>query len=327
MRTRIIASLGILVAVATACSSSSNQANQSVREAFATPSTTTPAPPTTTTPPPCNPRQSERPDGPLPTPGQMPAGSYMDEIRSHGHLTVGVDQNTLLWGFRDPITAQIDGLDVALAREIATAIFGTPEIQLRAVVTGNRTDVVKYNEVDMVASQITVNCTRRQDVDLSTVYYDAYQGLLVRRKGPVQSLADLDGRRVCATKGSTSILRIKEVAPKAVIYPVAARIDCLVALQQGRVDAITSDNTILLGFEIQDPENTQLLADNLEDEPYGLATSKDHPEFGRFVNAVLDQLRANGRLEALYHQYLDLDRPELNFTAPATPPSAEYLTS
>src|SRR5262249_9586098 len=162
-----------------------------------------------------------------------------------------VDQNTLLWGFRDPITAQIDGLDVALAREIATAIFGTPEIQLRAVVTGNRTDVVKHNEVDMVASQITVNCSRRRDVALSTVYYDAYQGLLVRRNGPVQVLADLDGRKVCATKRSTSILRIKDVAPKAVIYPVTARIDCLVALQEGRVDAITSDNTILLGFEIQ----------------------------------------------------------------------------
>lgn len=326
MRSRIIVSLGFLVAFAAACSSSSNDANRSVRDAFAAPSTTSPAAPTTTAPPPCNPRQSERPDGPLPAPGQMPAGSYMDEIRNRGHLTVGVDQNTLLWGFRDPITAQIDGLDVALAREIATAIFGTPEIQLRAVVTGNRTDVVKHNEVDMVASQVTVNCTRRQDVDLSTVYYDAYQGLLVRRNGPVQSLADLDGRKVCATKGSTSILRIKDVAPKAVIYPVTARIDCLVALQEGRVDAITSDNTILLGFEVQDPENTQMLdVPPLEQEPYGLATSKDHPEFGRFVNAVLEKLRANGRLEQLYQQYLS--RPDVHFTPPTSPPPAEYLAS
>ena len=326
MRSRIIVSLGFLVAFAAACSSSSNDANRSVRDAFAAPSTTSPAAPTTTAPPPCNPRQSERPDVPLPAPGQMPAGSYMDEIRNRGHLTVGVDQNTLLWGFRDPITAQIDGLDVALAREIATAIFGTPEIQLRAVVTGNRTDVVKHNEVDMVASQVTVNCTRRQDVDLSTVYYDAYQGLLVRRNGPVQSLADLDGRKVCATKGSTSILRIKDVAPKAVIYPVTARIDCLVALQEGRVDAITSDNTILLGFEVQDPENTQMLdVPPLEQEPYGLATSKDHPEFGRFVNAVLEKLRANGRLEQLYQQYLS--RPDVHFTPPTSPPPAEYLAS
>jgi polar amino acid transport system substrate-binding protein len=327
MRTRIIVSLGLLVVVATACSSSSNDANRSVRDAFATPSTIPPTTTTTVAPPACNPRQSERPDGPLPAPGQMPAGSYMHEILDRGHLTVGVDQNTLLWGYRDPITAQIDGLDIALAREIATAIFGDPTaIQLRAVVTGERTNVVKHNEVDMVASQVTMNCTRRQDVDLSTVYYDAYQGLLVRPHGPVQSLADLDGHRVCATKGSTSILRIKDVAPKAVIYPVAARIDCLVALQEGRVDAITSDNTILLGFEIQDPENTKMLdVPPLEEEPYGLATSKDHPEFGRFVNAVLEKLRANDRLEQLYQQYLK--PPGVGFTPPSSPPPAEYLTS
>src|SRR5262249_17830204 len=140
----------------------------------------------------------------------------------------------------------------------------------------------------------------------------------------VRSLADLDGRRVCATKGSTSILRIEDVAPKAVIYPVTARIDCLVALQEGRVDAIPSDNTILLGFEIQDPENTELLdVPPLEQGPYGLETSKDRPEFGRFVNAVLENLRANGRLEQLYQQYLN----HLGFSPPASPPPAEYLTS
>jgi polar amino acid transport system substrate-binding protein len=327
MKTRIVVALALLAAFAAACSTSANNANQSVRDAFAPTSTTAAASTTTTMSPACNPRQSQRPDGPLPAPARMPAGSYMDKIRTRGHLVVGVDQNTLLWGFRDPITAQIDGFDVALAREIAAAIFGDPDaIKLRAVVTGKRLDVVKSNEVDLVASQITVTCARRQQVDLSTVYYDAYQSLLVRRNGPVRRVADLDGRTVCATRGSTSIDNIKREAPKAHIYPVDARIDCLVALQEGRVDAVTSDNTILLGFEIQDPENTELLdKENLEQEPYGLATSKDHPEFGRFVNAVLDRLRAGGRLSELYQHYLY--RPDLNFTPPDSLPDAEYLAS
>jgi len=318
---------GVLAVAALAgCATSSNTANRSARDAFAPPATTAPAPTTTTTAPSCNARQSQRPDGALPAPGQMPAGSYMDEIRSRGHLTVGVDQNTVLWGYRDPITGTIDGFDVALAREIARAIFGDPtKVKLRAVVTGKRLDVVENKDVDLVASQITVTCGRRQLVDLSTVYYDAYQSLLVRRDGPVQNVQDLNGRTVCATRGSTSIDNIKSKAPKARIYPVDARIDCLVALQEGRVDAITSDNTILLGFEMQDPQNTQLLDVNLESEPYGLATSKDHPEFGRFVNAVLDELRANGRLEQLYHEWFD--RPDLGFTPPPVPPPAEYRVS
>jgi polar amino acid transport system substrate-binding protein len=326
VRTRIIVLLAIVVVFAGACSTTSNSANHAATGAFKPTPTAAPSPTTTTVAPQCNPRKSQRPDSALPVPGTMPAGSYMDEILKRGHLTVAVDQNTLLWGYRDPITGQIDGLDVALAREIARAIFGNPDkIQLRAVVTGKRTDVVQENEVDMAASQITATCGRRQLVDLSTVYYDAYQSLLVRPNGPVHSIADLNGRTVCATRGSTSIDNIKKKAKKAIIYPVDARIDCLVALQQGRVDAITSDNTILLGFEIQDPENTQMLDVNLEQEPYGLATSKDHPEFGRFVNAVLEQLRANGRLEQLYQQYLN--RPDVGFTPPASPPLPDYLTS
>ena len=66
--------------------------------------------------------------------------------------------------------------------------------------------------------------------------------------------------------------------------------DCLVLLQQGDVAAISTDDSILDGLAAQDPW-TKLIGPPLTDEPYGLAIAKQHPEFVRFVNAVLQQLR------------------------------------
>jgi polar amino acid transport system substrate-binding protein len=251
----------------------------------------------------------------------MPAGSYMQAIERRGRLIVGVDQTTRFFGYRDPQTGAIDGFDIALAREIARAIFGDPTaIELHAVTTGQRIPVVESGHVDLVASQVTATCDRRQQVDLSTIYYLAHQEVLVRTGGP-GTIADLKGKRVCATTGSTSIDKISKVVPGVVPYPVASRADCLVALEEGWVDAVTSDDTILLGFESQDPLNTYIIPNRLSDEPYALATSKEHPEFGRFVNGVLDELRADGRLEQLYHQYLP---PAAGFVPPAAPPPAAY---
>jgi polar amino acid transport system substrate-binding protein len=77
----------------------------------------------------------------------------------------------------------------------------------------------------------------------------------------------------------------------------------LVALQQGQVEAITSDDAILLGFKAQDP-NTKILPAWLADEPYGVAISKAHPDFVRFVNGVLARVRANGTWALLYRKWL-----------------------
>ena len=144
---------------------------------------------------------------------------------------------------------------------------------------------------------MTITCARRQQVDFSTVYYDAQQRLLVPINSPIHSIADLAGKRVCATKGSTSLENIEKLAPKAIPVPVAQRTDCLVALQQGTVDAVTSDDTILLGFQAQDPF-TKIVGPDISPQPYGMAINKSHPEFVRFVNGVLERMRDRRHLAA-----------------------------
>jgi polar amino acid transport system substrate-binding protein len=155
--------------------------------------------------------------------------------------------------------------------------------------------------VDIVAHTMTITCDRLKQVDFSSVYFDAHQRVLVLKNSSATSLDSLHGQKVCATKGSDSVDRIK--AHKAIAVQVPYWTDCLVLLQQGDVVAVSTDDSILDGLAAQDPW-TKLVGPQLTDEPYGLAISKQHPEFVRFVNAVLQQLRTDGQWADSYRRWI-----------------------
>jgi polar amino acid transport system substrate-binding protein len=79
---------------------------------------------------------------------------------------------------------------------------------------------------------------------------------------------------------------------------------CLVLFQEGKVDAITGDDTILAGLAAQDPYAVVVNAPAFTAEPYGLGVSKKHPEFVQFVNGVLAQMRSNGQWTTSYNTWL-----------------------
>jgi polar amino acid transport system substrate-binding protein len=261
----------------------------------------------------CDPKASSlRPSGPP----QVTAGSFMAKIRARGYLIAGVDQSTYHFGFLNPLSGQIEGFDIDMIRAVAKAIFGNSDpntVHFKAISDAQRIPDVSDGTVDIVAHTMTITCDRLEKIDFSSVYFDAAQRVLVLNNSTAASLAGLHGQKVCATSGSDSLARI--AAAKAVPVAVAYWTDCLVLLQQGDVAAVSTDDTILDGLAAQDP-STKLVGPRLTDEPYGLAISKQHPEFVRFVNAVLQQLRTNGQWAASYRHWIGAPVP--------APPAAQY---
>jgi polar amino acid transport system substrate-binding protein len=259
----------------------------------------------------CDPKASSlRPSGPP----QVTPGSFMAKIRARGYLIAGVDQSTYHFGFLNPLSGQIEGFDIDMIQAVAKAIFGTPgKVQYKAISDEDRIPDVMHGTVDIVAHTMTINCERLAKIDFSSVYFDAAQRVLVLNDSGATSLDSLHGQKVCATLGSNSLDRIS--AHKAIPVAVPYWTDCLVKLQQGDVAAISTDDTILDGLAAQDPW-TKLIGPRLTDEPYGLAISKQHPEFVRFVNAVLQQLRTDGQWAASYRRWIGAPVPE--------PPAAQY---
>ncbi|WP_306205135.1 glutamate ABC transporter substrate-binding protein [Actinoplanes sp. RD1] len=287
----------------------------------APPAATSSAAATTTS---CNPKASLRPPGELPEPGKMPAGSYMRTIQDRGKLTLGTGQDTLLFSSRNPLTGKVEGFDVDMARLVSQAIFGDPgRIEIRVLGYADRVTAPQQGAVDLVAGTMTATCARWTQVDFSSVYYQAAKRVLVSTNSGAESLADLPGAKVCAAQGSTSLQTVATYKmPSETALPLEAVArptfgECLVALQRNEVAAISGDDAVLAGLAAQDPY-TKIIGPRLSEEPYAIALSKKHPEFTRFVNAVLAKARADGTWQRTYGRWLGDLGP-----APA-PPAAEY---
>ncbi|GAB2714781.1 glutamate ABC transporter substrate-binding protein [Nocardia thraciensis] len=242
---------------------------------------------------------------PGPRSGALPPDSALARILAKGRVTVGVDQNTYLFGFRNPATGQLEGFDIDLAREIARELFGDANrIELRSLSTAERVPALQQKQVDLVVRTFSVTCERRRDVDFSSVYYRAAQRILAPRTSGIRGLSDLSGRRVCVTFGSNSSRPLFTLSNRPTVLGVDNWTDCLVALQQGQVDAISTDESILIGLAEQD-RNLQVVGDGLGFENYAVGVPKGEPDLVRFVNGVLDRLRADGSWQRLYAEHLD----------------------
>ncbi|OZM74721.1 ABC transporter substrate-binding protein [Amycolatopsis antarctica] len=250
--------------------------------------------------------------------GDVAEGSTMDKIRKRGKLVVGVDQNTFLFGFRNPTNGNLEGFDIDMAREVAKALFGDANaIQFRAISSQQREQVLKAGEVDMVVRTFTVNCTRLKSINFSSVYYVAGQRVLVNEGSPAASLADLGGKPVCAAKGSTSLKNITKNSAKPVPVSVENWSDCLVMLQQGQVEAVSTDDVILAGMLEQDP-TTKIVGGKFTEEPYGIGIPKQNEDMVRYVNSVLETVRNTGPWQASYDRWLTAR------LGPASPPPPSY---
>jgi len=319
VRARVVLALFVLALVVGGCGSSSTSP-QSVtvapidaRPAGAQEVTTAPVAGIAD----CDREASLRP-GPLPPPGAMPPGSTMAAIAERGRLVVGVDQNTYLFGFRNPTSGQLEGFDIDLAREIARRIFGDPDrIDLRVVEANRRESALQSGQVDLVVRTYSITCDRKRSVAFSATYYYSNQRILAAKGSGIDSAAALAGKRVCAVWGTTSLPALFALDPRPTLFGVNNWTDCLVMLQQGQVDAISTDDVVLKGLAAQDP-NTKMVGGSLGIEPYGIGIKKESGDLVRFVNAVLEEIRADGTWERLYDAWLRSIGPSPG------PPKARY---
>jgi polar amino acid transport system substrate-binding protein len=287
--------------------------------------TGTPAPAATGSAGDCNPEASSK----APTAADS-SGPTLQKIRARGKLIVGVSDDGYLTGFLDPTNHQEEGFDVDIAEQVAQAIFGSADnhIQFVAVTNPERiTDITGTPatqtapavapSIDMTVDTMTITCQRLTQVGFSSVYYQAQQRLLVLKNSGITSMQQLAGQKVCAASSSTSIQTIQDSASHPLAYGVVDFSDCLVALQQNQVSAVSTDDTILAGLAQQDP-NTEVVGPSLESEPYGIAVSLKAPDLEGFINGVLAQIRSNGVWESIYNKWLG------PYLGAAQPPVAHY---
>ncbi|NUP36768.1 MAG: glutamate ABC transporter substrate-binding protein [Streptomyces sp.] len=269
-----------------------------------------------------------------PVPSLNPAkgtteGSAVAAIKQHKLLKVGVDQNSYLWGFRDPATGEFAGFDIDIVKAIAENILGPHyKVQFLTVPTAKRFDAIQSGQVDMVVRTVTVNCSRVGKAAFSASYFSAGQQILTADPTITGYDDSLKGKTVCTATGSTGMDVLDGKMPTnppslaqpdpthgAHVHPVDNQLDCLVLLQLGQVDAVFTDNALGAGQAAQDP-NVHLVGRPVTTESYGVAMKLGDDDLVRRVNQVLAAYTADGRWQRAYQKWLVDELPGMK---PPTP--------
>ena len=251
-----------------------------------------------------------------PFPIRAQAQAAVANIRNRGRLIVGLDIGSNLLSFRDPITGDITGFDVDIAGEVARDIFGTPsQVVYRILSSNDRIAALQNNQVDIVVKSMSITCERRKLVNFSTEYLRANQRILAPRDSHIEGPSDLSGKRVCAVSGTTSLKRIQLISPPPIVVEVVTWSDCLVALQQRQVDAVSTDDTILAGLVAQDPY-LHIVGPSMSEEPYGIGINLENTGLVRYVNGTLERIRRDGTWNTLYRKWLSVLGPAPGLPTP-----------
>lgn len=196
-----------------------------------------------------------------------------EEIVQRGKIKVGIYVDSKPFGFMDE-NKKICGYDVDLARYIAQYLLKNPNaIDLYPVTPANRMLKVSTGELDIIIATMTITPQRQEIVDFSIPYDWAGQALLVRSNSKITSIADLAGQTVGVVYGTTAEKNMMTLAPNATIIGFKAYRDAYEALKAKKIDAITSDDTLLSRFAFED-KSVKLLPKRYTKEPYGIAFKK-----------------------------------------------------
>jgi glutamate transport system substrate-binding protein len=252
------------------------------------------------------------------------ASSTMGRIRAKGTMTVGVKFDQPGFGLKNPTTGKVEGFDVEIAKLIAKKLDKDLKIEFVESVSKNREPFIQDGKVDIVVATYTINDARKQVVDFAGPYFVAQQDIMVKSDNTaVKSVANLNGIDVCTAKGSTSEKNLRAQAPQARVVLFDTYSQCAEALTDGRVAAVTTDNTILAGLVNASQKAFKLVGAPFSQEPYGIGLKKGDDEFRTFLNDTLDDLFQSGDWAAAFKSTLGA----IGLKTPAPPKVDRYTVT
>lgn len=226
----------------------------------------------------------------------------VNEIKKKKVLVVGVKDSLYPFGFVNEKTRALEGYDIDFAKSVADKLG--VQVELKPVTSANRIPLLMEENVDLLACTMTITAERAKQIDFSYPYFVSKQKFIVK-KGTVKSLKDLDNKKIGTTKGSTSEINAGKAVPSAKILSFDDYPQAFLALQQGKVFAITTDESILAGILAKATKKAdyELPSFDISKEPYGLGVNKKNPELLKVVNETLLELEKSGKANEIFNKW------------------------
>ena len=234
----------------------------------------------------------------------------LKKIKDTKTITIAHRTDALPFSFVDD-KKQAAGYSVDLCKRIVASIeqaIGAPGVQIKwlPVTTQNRFEAVARGEADMECGSSTVTLSRMKVVDFSNYIFVDGTGLLTRLELNARSLADLGGKKIAVVGGTSNeaALRaaLKDRLVNAAVVTVKNRDEGLAKLEASEVDALASDNILLLGMapRAKNPKALGMMDEALSFEPYAIVLPRGDAAFRIEVNTALARIYRSQAISDIY---------------------------
>jgi len=240
------------------------------------------------------------------------AGPTYDQVMETKTIRCGLMTNSIPGAYFNEDGDWV-GFDVDIAKEIADRLGC--KLERVKVTDKTRITFIQQGRIDMSVANMTHKRERDKSIDFSITYFFDGQKLLAK-KGEFDEWKDFVGKKIATTQGTTSEINIKNLLKKLGdpnyeknVISFQDYASAFNALKMGRVDAFTTDSTILLGYAAKQPGEYELVGDFFSDEPYGIGLPEDDSKWRDTINFTLQDMWKDGTYMEIYNKWYGPDTP------------------
>ncbi len=247
--------------------------------------------------------------------GPVLAGSTMDRIEKTGKIKLGFREGSIPFAYIDPKVGKHVGFSVDMAGLLAENLskrFGKKiEIEPFTVTVKTRIPMVVNGTVDVEMGSTTYTAKREEVADFSLIFFFSETTFLVPKDSGIKTLADLNGKRIGAARGSTNLQAIEKLVKEGKIKPadilvVETHPQGMLALKSGKIDVYSTDRSLLEGLRMKDknPDKWTTVDFAIAYEPYAYIVRENDSDFRDFVNNTIVWSIKTGKFFELYEKWM-----------------------
>jgi ABC-type amino acid transport substrate-binding protein len=252
----------------------------------------------------------------------------LDKVKASGSIAVAYRESSIPFSYLDD-KAQPVGFGWEICQRIVDEVrkaTGRADLKVttQAVTSANRIPLLMNGTIDIECGSTTNNSDRAKQVAFATNYFYTGTRLLVKAGSPIKGVADLRGRKVVSTTGTTNfrIMRALNEERNLGFELMGAKdhAESQLVVGSGRADAFAMDDILLYGLAASaaNPAEWAVVGEAIQVEPYAIMLRKDDPTFKALVDGVLARLMDSGEFERLYTRWFQSPIPPkgVNLNAP-----------
>ena len=255
----------------------------------------------------------------------------LKKVKDTGTITIGYRESSIPFSYLDDKQQPI-GYAMELCRKIVDAVkadlkLPNLKVNLQPVTSGNRIPQLQAGNIDLECGSTTNSVERQKQVSFGPTYFVINVTAAVKKTSGVKTLADLNGKTISTTSGTTSVPLLKqyEKTKSVNVKEVYGKdhAESFLLLAQDRVSAFVMDDILLAGqiANSSNPGEYVIIPESLRQEPYSMMIRKDDPQFKALVDKTIGAVMKSGEIDKIYAKWFTSPIPpkNINLNFPATP--------